>query len=58
MTFTATAQTIPAYPCDICEHDVTPGERVHVTDNGLTVEHADCARNWRRVNFGRETLHA
>lgn len=56
-TFTATASDSPEYPCDICHMDVEPGERVHVTDNGLTVEHASCATDWRRRNFGRESLH-
>lgn len=55
-TFTATAATLPAYPCDHCGHDVVPGERVHVTDRGLTVEHATCSRDWFRRNFGRESL--
>lgn len=56
MTLTATAHNMPAYPCDICGHAVEAGEKVHVTDNGLTVEHAACASNWRRSNFGREGL--
>lgn len=56
MTTTATAQNLPAYPCDICGQDVVAGERVSVTDNGLTVEHIACASNWRRSNFGRESL--
>lgn len=55
-TFTATAATMPAYPCDICEQHVTVGEHVHVTDGGLTVEHTACASQWRRRNFGREHL--
>lgn len=57
MTYTTSAQTLPEYPCDICTMDVQSGEKVHVTDSGLTVEHADCARNWKNRNFGRETLH-
>ena len=55
-TYTATADRRPDYPCDICGQDVVAGERVHVTENGLTVEHAACARDWFRRNFGRETL--
>ncbi len=55
-TFIATAETLPAYACDICEQDVQIGERVHVTDGGLTVEHADCAKHWFRSNYGRECL--
>lgn len=56
MTFTATETRKPDYPCDICHMDVQAGEKVHVTDGGLTVEHADCARGWFRSNFGREGL--
>jgi hypothetical protein len=56
MTFTATETRRPAHPCDICGHDVQPGERVHVTDAGLTVEHAACTSGWQRRNFGREGL--
>jgi len=44
------------YPCDICHMDVEVGEKVHVTDNGLTVEHVDCTRGWFRSNYGRESL--
>jgi hypothetical protein len=58
MNFTATAETLPAYPCDICHQDVVAGERVTVTDGGLTVEHTACTAYWFRSNFGRETLHA
>jgi hypothetical protein len=57
-TYTATAATLPAYPCDICEMDVEAGERVTVADGGLTVEHTACTGHWFRSNFGRETLHA
>lgn len=56
MTFTATDTNKPEFACDICSHDVVAGERVSVTDNGLTVEHTACVSNWRRSNFGRETL--
>jgi hypothetical protein len=56
MTFTASAENMPAYPCDVCEDHVEAGERVHVADGGLTVEHVACASNWRRANFGREIL--
>lgn len=55
-TFTATAETLPAYPCDICSQDVEVGERVAVSDGGLTVEHTACVSGWRRRNFGREGL--
>ena len=56
MTITATPQNRPDYPCDICHQHVQDGERVHITDNGLTVEHVDCARNWFLRNYGRERL--
>jgi hypothetical protein len=56
MTYTATETKKPTYPCDICGERVESGERVHVTDNGLTVEHAHCASDWFRGNFGRESL--
>lgn len=55
-TYTATVDTLPAYPCDICGQSVEAGERVAVTDGGLTVEHTACASGWRRVNYGREFL--
>lgn len=55
-TYTATAARRPVHPCDICTETVQPGERVHVADGGLTVEHAACATDWRRRNFGREAL--
>lgn len=51
-----TAETLPEYPCDICGHDVEPGEKVHVSDGGLTVEHDACVRHWFRRNFDREGL--
>lgn len=56
MTFTATTQNSPEHPCDICGQAVEAGERVSVTDGGLTVEHTTCSRDWFHRNFGRETL--
>lgn len=54
--FTASDTRKPEYPCDICGHDVVAGERVSVTDNGLTVEHTACVTGWVRRNYGREGL--
>jgi hypothetical protein len=56
MTYTASAETLPAYACDICGDHVKAGEKVSVTDNGLTVEHTACTADWFRRNYGRETL--
>jgi hypothetical protein len=54
--FVATESTKPDYPCDVCGLDVEAGERVSVTDNGLTVEHTACAADWLARNYGREGL--
>lgn len=56
MTITVSESNRPAYPCDICGCETEDGERVVVTDGGLTVEHVDCASGWLRSNFGRESL--
>lgn len=56
MIYTATTQNLPAYPCDVCGQQVQPGEKVSVTDGGLTVEHKTCSTSWLRRNYGRESL--
>jgi hypothetical protein len=56
MPFIANNNNLPEYPCDICGDAVVAGEKVSVTDAGLTVEHTTCTRAWFGRNFGRETL--
>jgi len=55
-TVATDAEAHALYPCDHCGMGIVKGERVAVSNNGLTVEHTACVRDWFRRNYGREGL--
>lgn len=55
MTLTATITAPAPHACDICSQRIETGERYTHDPKGETT-HNDCARDWFRRNFGRESL--
>lgn len=51
-----TAPAPTALVCDICGHEIVPGEAFTPDSAAGPAEHTACTADWFRRNFGREGL--